>query len=319
MKPLPLLLCLAIMAGHASAQEIIKLADVTLEDGTKLKDTVVLKVEPDGLRLEHKDGVSKVRFENLPKAVQKRFTFDHEQAKKYREEKETDRANKAVKEHKARVEEMLRQQREVQEHDFATGREEFYQLLESGEYSYPQLDRALQESIAVLTEAGREDLAAQLEDDRKLLRERELIRPGEKARQDREQLHARIRDLENQVAQLKNAPVAVVQDTGVIPIFVDRPIVVNPYYTGPPCGVPPRPVVTPGPCPPAGHPVTGPPRSVQPVAPFIPVSPAIPARPFNPPIPRSSLPVAPSGQMMPTRVTMPSSGAQQFGAHLWKK
>ncbi len=317
MKTLSLLLCFAVIAGHTAAQEIIKLADVTLEDGTKLKDTVVLKVEPDGLRLEHKDGVSKVRFENLPKAVQKRFTFDHEQAKKYRKEKETERANKAVKEHKARVEEMVRQQREVQEHDFATGREEFYRLLESGEYSYPQLDKALLESIAVLTEAGREDLAGQLADDRKLLRERELIRPGEKARQDREQLLARIRDLENQVAQLNNPPqpVAVVQDTGVIPIFVDRPIVVNPYYTGPACGVP-HPAVTPGPCPPTGHPVTGPPRNVQPVAPFIPASPAMPCAPS---FPRSSLPVAPSRPMMPTRVTMPSSGAQQFGAHLWEK
>ena len=326
MKTLPLLLCLAVFTGRTAAQERIKLADLILEDGTKLKDTVVLKVEPDGLRLEHKDGVSKVRFENLPEAVQKRFTFDLEQAKKFREEKETERANRAVKEHKARVEEMVRQQREVQEHDFATGREEFYRLLESGEYSYPQLDKALQENIAVLTEAGREDLAAQLEDDRRLLRERELIRPGEKARQDREQLLARIRDLENQVAQLNNAPqpVAVIQETGVIPIFVDRPIVVNPYYPGPACGVP-RPVATPGPCPPAGHPVTGPPRNVQPVAPFIPASPAIPARPVNPAIPyapsvpRSSLPVAPSQPMMPTRVTMPSSGAQQFGAHLWKK
>ncbi len=317
MKTLPLLLCLAVLAGRTAAQEKMKLADLTLEDGTKLKDSVVLKVEPDGLRLEHKDGVSKVRFENLPEAVQKQFTFDREQAKKFRVEKETERANKAVVEHKARVEEIVRQQREVQESDFATGREEFYRLLESGEYSYPQLDKALQESIAVLTEAGREDLAAQLEDDRKLLRERELIRPGEKARREKDQLLARIRDLENQVAQLNNPPqpVAVVQDTGIIPIFVDRPIVVNPYYTGPSYG----------PCPPARRPVTGPPHTVPPAAPCIPASPAIPARPVSPAIPaapfipRSSLPVAPSHPMVPSRVTMPSSGAQQFGAHLWKK
>lgn len=315
MKTLPLLLLLAVFAGRAAAKEKIKLADITLEDGTVLKDAVVLKVEPDGLRLEHHDGVSKVVFENLPDEVQKQFTFDREEAEKFREEKETERATKAADEHKARVEEMIRQRREVQERDVAKGREEFYRLMESGEYSYPQLDKAIQESIAVLKEAGRKDLAALLESDRKLLRERELIRPGEKQRQEKDQLLDRIRDLENQVAQLNNRPqaVEVVHETAAIPIFVDRPVVID------------RPVVvhphpwTPAPCAPSSHPASSVPGMVRPYMPIQPARPYTPATPFAPAQTRPSLPVSPSPSMPPTRVFMPSGGAQQQGAHLWKR
>lgn len=348
MKTLPLLLVLAVFAGRSAAQEKIKLADLTLEDGTVLKDTMVLKVEPDGLRLEHHDGVSKVKFENLPQEVQKRFTFDRDQAEKFREEKEIARATKAAAERKARVEELLRQRREVQDLDVARGREDFYRILEAGEYSYPQLDKALQQSIADLKEVGRKDLAAVLESDRKLLRERELTRPGEKARQEKEQLTARIRDLENQVNLLNNQPqpVEVVQDVAMIPIFVDRPIVVDRPYVVDRSVIVPRPGVTPGPCAvPSGYPAAGVPRTVSPSTPFVPpahVSPAMPSHPSAPAIPsapyvphssppvapavpsapyvpHSSLPVAPSHSVTPTRVSMPSGGAQQHGAHLWKR
>ena len=315
MKTLPLLLLLAVFTGRAAAKEKIKLADITLEDGTALKDAVVLKVEPDGLRLEHHDGVSKVMFENLPGEVQKQFTFDLEEAEKFREERETDRATKAAGEHKARVEEIIRQRREVQERDAARGREEFYRLMESGEYSYPQLDNALKESISVLKEAGRKDLATMLEEDRKLLRERELIRPGERQRHEKDQLLDRIRDLENQVAQLNNAPpaVQVVHDTATIPIFVDRPIVIDrPVFVHPPHE-------TPAPCPPSSHRVPSMPGIMTPYAPAQPARPFTPAVPQAPMQPRSSLPVAPSHSVAPTRVVMPSSGAQQHGAHLWKR
>ena len=320
MKPLPLLLCLATLTGPALAGENIKLADITLEDGRVLKESVVLKVEPDGLRLEHRDGVSKVKFESLPEAVRKQFAFDQDKAEKFREEKETERAVRATEEHKARVEALLRERRAQQDLDVAKGREEFYRLLESGEYSFPQLDKVLQDSIADLKAAGRKDLAAELESDRKMLRERELTRPGENARKEKDQLLARIRDLENEVAQVKNAPqpVEVIYETGVIPVFVDRPIVVG----VPPCD-PPRP--QPQPCPPTVRPVNPglpsppPARPVNPNLPsppaFRPVSPVIPAPPQSP---RPSLPVVPSQPAIPTRVSMPSSGAQLSGAHLWK-
>ena len=312
-----------MFTGPAFAVEKIKLADLTLEDGTVLKETVVLKVEPDGLRLEHRDGVGKVKFESLPAAVRKQFSFDPDAAEKFREEKETERAVKAAEERKARVEALLHERREKQELDVARGREEFYRLLESGEYSFPQLDKALQDSIADLKAAGRKDLAAELEGDRKMLRERELVRPGENARREKDQLLARIRGLENEVAQINNAPqpVEVIHETGVIPIFVDRPIVV-----GVPVCDPPRP--QPQPCPPTVRPVNpgqpSPPaaRPVNPNLPsppaFHPVIPVSPVFPTPPSSSRPSLPVAPSQPAIPTRVSMPSSGAQLSGAHLWK-
>ncbi len=321
MKTLPLLLCLAVFAGRVPAQEKIKLADLTLEDGSKLRDTVVLKVEPDGLRLEHRDGVAKVQFEALPEAVRKQFAFDPDKAGQFREEKEAERAVRAAADQKARVEGLLLQRRAQQDLDVAKGREEFYRLLESGEYSFPQLDKVLRDSIADLKAAGRKDLAAELESDRKMLRERELTRPGENARKEKDLLLARIRDLENEVAQINNAPqpVEVFYETGVIPIFVDRPIIIS----GPPCE---KPHPQPPSCPPTVRPVNpglpNPPatRPVGPVMPsppaFRPVSPVIPTPPHSP---RPSLPVIPSQPTLPTRVSMPSSGAQQFGAHLWKQ
>lgn len=144
---------------------------------------------------------------------------------------------------------MLEQRREDQESDFTRGREAFYRLMESDEYSYPKVDRSLIDSIAILKDAGRDDLAAMIEDDRKFIRERQLVRPGEKHRKEREQLVSRIRDLENQVAQLRNRPpdVRVIRDVDTIPVFVDRPVVID------------RPVVYPPYCPPTRSPVFQPP------------------------------------------------------------
>ena len=304
MKTLLLLLPVLVFAGRSPAKEKVKFDDLLLSDGTTLKEAVVLKVEPDGLRLEHKEGVSKVKFEDLPEEVQKQFTFDREQADKFRQEKDTARELRLTAERKARVEEIVAQKRSEQESDLQKAREAFFAVLESDEYSYPQMDRALLESINVFKEAGRKDLGAQMEDDRKLLRERELVRPGPKFRQEKDQLQTRIQQLEKQIAALGQPPaVQVVRDTELVPWFVDRPVIIDrPIVVD-------RPVVQPTvPCPPVTRPVTSP----QPSRPSL--SPQ-----FTPAVPHAPQPVrpSPSGPVMP--VTLPSGGAQQQGAHLWKK
>jgi hypothetical protein len=308
MKTLPILCFFTLMAGSAMAKEKVTFDDLLLEDGTTLKNVVVLKVEPDGLRLEHKNGVSKVKFEDLPEMVQKKFTFDRQKAEDFRLAQETARETKAAVERKSRVEQILTQRREEQDGDLQRAREAFFQVVESDEYSYPQLDKTLMDSIAIFTEAGRKDLAALLQDDRKLLRERELVRPGEKYRRERDQLQERIRSLENQIAGQNNPPpdVQVVHDGGLIPYFVDRPVIID------------RPiVVNPSNCPPARPysrlpgttTVTTPPR----IGPAMPISPR-PAQPaFTPAPARPSFPCQPS---VPS--SAPASGAQVQGAHLWK-
>jgi len=308
------LLSLALLTGLLTAKEPVKFNELKLADGTLLQAATVLRTDPDGLHIEHRDGVSKVKFENLPAPVQQQFQFDREAAEKFRLDKEAALAAREAAERQARVEALLAKQRTDQDEDVRRGREEFFALLGSGEYSYPQLERILLDSIAALQAAGREDLAATLEDDRKLLREREVNRPAESLRRERDQLAARVRDLENQIALLNNRPADPPEnDTSVIwPIYVDRPVI----FPVPVAVNPPAPLPCPHPAPlpsirPAYAPVA---PAVRPV--LTPVTPRVPAvRPAPVAVPRAPMiPQAPRG--VPAART---SGAQMSGAHLWKK
>ncbi len=52
-------------------------------DGKEYKDVTVSRVEPDGIMLMSKSGISKVYFTELPKEVQERFHYDAAQATAY--------------------------------------------------------------------------------------------------------------------------------------------------------------------------------------------------------------------------------------------
>src|SRR5436309_11050153 len=52
-------------------------------DGKEYKNVKVSRVEPDGIVLISKSGISKVYFTELPKEVQDRFHYDAEQAAAY--------------------------------------------------------------------------------------------------------------------------------------------------------------------------------------------------------------------------------------------
>ena len=52
------------------------LGTVKLADGSQLEDVKLLKVEPDGLRLEHRSGVARVPLEDLPEDLARRFSLD---------------------------------------------------------------------------------------------------------------------------------------------------------------------------------------------------------------------------------------------------
>ena len=52
-------------------------------DGKKYKDATVSRVEPDGIVLTSKSGISKVYFTELPKDVQIRFGYDPQKATAY--------------------------------------------------------------------------------------------------------------------------------------------------------------------------------------------------------------------------------------------
>src|SRR5881275_2411014 len=50
--------------------------DFKTVDGKEYKNVTVSRVEPDGLVLSSKSGISKVYFTELPKDVQERFQYD---------------------------------------------------------------------------------------------------------------------------------------------------------------------------------------------------------------------------------------------------
>jgi hypothetical protein len=52
-------------------------------NGKEYKDATVSRVEPDGIVLKTKSGVTKVYFAELPKEVQERFRYDRQKASAY--------------------------------------------------------------------------------------------------------------------------------------------------------------------------------------------------------------------------------------------
>jgi hypothetical protein len=82
--------------------------DLTLLNGKMLKGVQVTKVEPDGLRVMHQDGLSKIPFESLPPEWKARYPFDINKAEAYRKdtaaEQQSIRAK--MKEEKEKLREM---------------------------------------------------------------------------------------------------------------------------------------------------------------------------------------------------------------------
>jgi len=66
--------------------------DFKTVNGKEYKDATVTRVEPDGMVVKTKSGVTKVYFTELPKDVQERFHYDSEKAASYSAEQGGDYA-----------------------------------------------------------------------------------------------------------------------------------------------------------------------------------------------------------------------------------
>src|SRR5438552_15594631 len=94
-KSFILLVCLAAAALADDFKTI---------DGKEYKNVKISRVEPDGLVLSSKSGISKVYFTELPKEVQQRFNYDPEKATAYSAEQ-----NAALEQTRKQQEEAMRQ------------------------------------------------------------------------------------------------------------------------------------------------------------------------------------------------------------------
>src|SRR3989454_8614076 len=66
--------------------------DFKTVNGKEYKDAAIIRVEPDGIVVKTKSGVTKVYFAELPRDVQERFHYDSEKAASYSAEQAADYA-----------------------------------------------------------------------------------------------------------------------------------------------------------------------------------------------------------------------------------
>jgi hypothetical protein len=64
----------------ALSASLVMADDFKTMDGKEYKNATVTRVEPDGLIVKYKSGISKLYFGELPKEVQERFHYDPQQA-----------------------------------------------------------------------------------------------------------------------------------------------------------------------------------------------------------------------------------------------
>src|SRR4030095_12262091 len=96
-----------LISATALAVVVLQFAladDFKTIDGKEYKDVTVSRVEPDGLIVKTKSGISKVYFTELPKDVQQRFGYDADRAREYAAEQ-----NKGLEEDQNKKVEQMRQ------------------------------------------------------------------------------------------------------------------------------------------------------------------------------------------------------------------
>ena len=127
--------------------------DIKTLTGKEYKDVTVSRVEPDGIVLTSKVGISKVYFTELPKDVQERFGYDSQKAgdysaqqsagfdqvRKQQEEASRQKAQASQKENQSRTEQASRQNqlRALQSRFEELQRQEDNLLVQIGEAKKP--------------------------------------------------------------------------------------------------------------------------------------------------------------------------------------
>jgi sRNA-binding protein len=102
--------------AHAQVTPVLA-EDFKTLSGKEYKDATITRVEPDGVVLKHKSGISKVYFTELPKEVQERFHYNSANAAQFnageqaaiaqsnvKVQQEADAKQKAIAEQRARAE-----------------------------------------------------------------------------------------------------------------------------------------------------------------------------------------------------------------------
>ena len=85
--PRTVVICLFLLV--VCFMSVVLADDFKTINGKEYKDATVRRIEPDGIVLTTKSGISKVYFSELPGDVQKRFHYNAQQAAQFTAETQT--------------------------------------------------------------------------------------------------------------------------------------------------------------------------------------------------------------------------------------
>jgi hypothetical protein len=199
MKTLSAVFLFSLLALPAWAVPVV-LGTVKLRDGRQFEDVKVIKVEPDGLRVEHRSGLGKLKVEDLPPELAQRFSLDEATASAWRmeEKKRLDTAAEARRQ--AEVRALAEAPRAEQDAQARTQRMSIFDQKKASFVNYVVLDDQLLTWSQLWKDAGREDLAARFEEDRAVLKQQEIARPATSQEKESQALAQRVANLQQAVA-----------------------------------------------------------------------------------------------------------------------
>jgi hypothetical protein len=242
-------LVFCLTTGAIAAPEVKKpdeYATLSTSKGKTYEKAVVSAVDPDGLRIMHKDGAAKIPFEQLSEDLQKKYGFDPVKAVEFQAEnkKALELADAEVRAYQAKEAE------KVSQSEFQLLRRKLLVGILNNTNLVGLMD-SLQAQIAIYKAEGREEWVKLLEGDQELLRTRIALAPVRKMEEENARLQAQIENLNGALRDAERRRVVVVRDDP----FTTRSYYVpniNPYYNpqyNPPVVVPRRPTVVPCPVP----------------------------------------------------------------------
>jgi hypothetical protein len=111
MKISSLPLIILAFALNLNAEEPVKLGTVTTLRGKTYENVVISSVEPDGIRVTHKDGAAKLPFTNLSSELRAQFAYDSTKAEDFQQDKAT-RMEQALAQQKSQQQQLQSQQQQ---------------------------------------------------------------------------------------------------------------------------------------------------------------------------------------------------------------
>lgn len=173
--------------------------NISTRTGREYVGVQVKGIEPDGIRIQHSEGAAKLLFTELPENLQKEYGYDVTKASAYQAKMEADaQARAAIEARNA-----LAVQDASEAAAFTELRRTILTSLQSGKYHYADLDTLISKWIDTYNATGRGDWVKLLQEDRELLKQRELQRPAMEAAKRTSDLEAQNAKLQDQINQLK--------------------------------------------------------------------------------------------------------------------